>query len=209
MISDNSRGLFSFRSWHYRNNQCNYTDLCKSWEYFSPEDFISSTLPSYRVDRVLGFFSSRPNWDHPPHPLDRRRARVCPPFAPGGGGQTRLREKGWEVPIRTRGQTLWYSMYMFMYFVISRKFYYKFATLASLHQTHREKKDYEWGKRGSHYYSFSWQGAGGGSQFYTKAKNRGGGGGPRKAGCEKLNTFSCRAAMFTIAMSTKTKQSSR
>ncbi len=36
--------------------------------------------------------------------------RCLPPF--GSGGHTRLRERGCEVPIRTRGQTLWYSRYI-------------------------------------------------------------------------------------------------
>jgi hypothetical protein len=36
------------------------------------------------IDRVLGFFSSRPNWD--PHPITRRR--VCSlPLVQGGGAQ--------------------------------------------------------------------------------------------------------------------------
>jgi hypothetical protein len=53
------------------------------------------------------FFSSRPNWDPPPpHP----EASVSP--LRFRGGHTRLRESGWGVPIRTRGQTLWYSRYV-------------------------------------------------------------------------------------------------
>ncbi len=36
----------------------------------------------HRVDRELGFFSSRPNWG--PDPLTRRRA-CLPPFGSGGG----------------------------------------------------------------------------------------------------------------------------
>ncbi len=59
-----------------------------------------------RVDRVLSFFSSRPNWD--PHILTRRR--VCPPLPLVGGGGSREGVGG--VPIRTRGQTLWYSRYI-------------------------------------------------------------------------------------------------
>ncbi len=52
------------------------------------------------VDRMFGFFDSRPNWD--PHPLARRR--VCPPVCLGGGGHTRLRERGWEGgPISDEG----------------------------------------------------------------------------------------------------------
>ncbi len=41
---------------------------------------------SHRVYRVLGFFSSRPNWDP--------RSRVCPPLW-FRGGHTRLQERGW------------------------------------------------------------------------------------------------------------------
>jgi hypothetical protein len=49
----------------------------------------------HRVDRVLGFFSSRPSVSTPP--LTRRR--VCPPpplllFFLGGGVHTPLRERG-------------------------------------------------------------------------------------------------------------------
>ncbi len=50
------------------------------------------------VDRVLGFFSSRPNWD-----------TTTPSPA---GVVFSLRERGWGVPISTRGQTLWYSSYL-------------------------------------------------------------------------------------------------
>ncbi len=34
------------------------------------------------MDKVLGFFSSRPNWDPP---LTRRRVNPPPPFGSGGG----------------------------------------------------------------------------------------------------------------------------
>jgi hypothetical protein len=58
----------------------------------------------HRVDRVLGFFSSRPNSD----PLTR--GRICsPPLFPGGGDTHACGIGG--VPIRTRRQTLWYSRY--------------------------------------------------------------------------------------------------
>ncbi len=54
----------------------------------------------------------------PSHPLTRRR--VCPPF--GSGGHTLACEigvgEGGVVPIRSRGQTLWYSRYG-LYFVLS------------------------------------------------------------------------------------------
>jgi hypothetical protein len=57
------------------------------------------------------FLSSRPIWDHPP-PLTR--SRVCPPIGSEGRYTVyiRLRERGWGVPIRTWGQTLWYFRYI-------------------------------------------------------------------------------------------------
>jgi hypothetical protein len=67
----------------------------------------------HRVDRVLGFISSCPNWDSP-NPVTRKR--VCSPllWLGGGGGaqHTRLRERGWGVAIPTKGQTLWCSRYI-------------------------------------------------------------------------------------------------
>ncbi len=65
--------------------------------------YSSSVSDEHRVDRVLGFFSSRPNWDTPPPHLFTRR-RVCPfPVTNGGGG---------KVLLRTRGKTLWFSRYI-------------------------------------------------------------------------------------------------
>jgi hypothetical protein len=84
----------------------------------APQDFRSVTFPlihdsaEHRVDRVLGFFSNRPNWD-PPSITSSPRRRVCSlplwfrgrethslavagEWVGGGGG---------GVPIRTRGQT--------------------------------------------------------------------------------------------------------
>ncbi len=62
----------------------------------------------HRVGRVLSFFSSRRNWDSPT-PLAAGECAPLPPFDPGGGGgHTRLRERG--VPIPTRGHTLWCSI---------------------------------------------------------------------------------------------------
>jgi hypothetical protein len=54
------------------------------------------------------FFQSRPNWD--PHSLPRRP--VCPPFGSGGGDILACGRGGWGVPMRMRGQTLWYSRYI-------------------------------------------------------------------------------------------------
>ncbi len=52
-----------------------------------------------QIDRVLGFVSSRPNWDTPP-PLTRRR--MCLPlWLRGGRGQTRLRgpNSGYSITV--------------------------------------------------------------------------------------------------------------
>jgi hypothetical protein len=55
-----------------------------------------------------------------PQPLTHRR--VCPPaFWFRGEGHTCWRERGWSVPIPTRGHTLWYSLYVHMYFVVGTK----------------------------------------------------------------------------------------
>jgi hypothetical protein len=64
----------------------------------------------HRVDRVLGFFSSRPNWDPPTHSSPKE----CVPLPLVPGVHTRLREKDGGVPIQTRGQTLWYSRYEYI-----------------------------------------------------------------------------------------------
>ncbi len=70
---------------------------------------------AHRVDRVLGFFSRRPNWDSPtPSPAGEN---VSPPLVPGGDTLSCGRGRGGGVPIRTRRQTLWYSRYIHMYFV--------------------------------------------------------------------------------------------
>ncbi len=44
------------------------------------------------LDRVLGFFSSRSNWDPPPHPLTHRR--MCPHFGSRGGAPSLAGEGG-------------------------------------------------------------------------------------------------------------------
>jgi hypothetical protein len=67
--------------------------------------FILKERQIHRVDRVPGFFSSRPNWD----PCTPSPSGECVlPFGSERGGHTRLRERGWGVPIRTREQTPWY-----------------------------------------------------------------------------------------------------
>jgi hypothetical protein len=59
----------------------------------------------YRVDRMLGFFFSRPNWD--PHTPSHAGESVPPPFW-FRGVHTRLRERGWGGPNADdwSGQTL-------------------------------------------------------------------------------------------------------
>ncbi len=69
---------------------------------------VYHTQESQSIDRVLGFFSSRPNWDPPPTPSPTGE---CVPLF-GSGGHARLRERGWGFPIRMRGQALWYSRYI-------------------------------------------------------------------------------------------------
>ncbi len=61
------------------------------------------------VDRVPGTISSRPNW-LTPAPLPQS-SDVFPLEPKGGGGNTRLWERGRGEPILTKGQTLWYSWY--------------------------------------------------------------------------------------------------
>jgi hypothetical protein len=64
----------------------------------------------HRVGRVLSFFSSRRNWDSP-NPSPEGECAPLPPVL--GGGHTRQGERGYgRVPIPTRGQTLWYSLYI-------------------------------------------------------------------------------------------------
>jgi hypothetical protein len=75
-----------------------------------PGQTVRTTIPhiftlrtGHRVDRVLSFLSSRPNWDSPT-PSSAGECVSSPPLVPG--------ERGWAVPILTRGQTLWYSRYV-------------------------------------------------------------------------------------------------
>jgi hypothetical protein len=69
----------------------------------------------HRVDRVLRFFSSRRNLDSPtPSPAGEC---ALPPlwFRAAGRGHTLLRERGGGSQFPTRGQTLWFSIYIPMY----------------------------------------------------------------------------------------------
>jgi len=61
------------------------------------------------LHRVLGFFSSRLNWDPP------TRKRVCPrPLVPGGG--THSLAGGGEVPISDEGQILYGTLGLYLHF---------------------------------------------------------------------------------------------
>ncbi len=62
-----------------------------------------------------GFLSSRPIGSAPPP--SSPAGECCPPWFRGGGGHTRLREMDWADPIRTRGQTQWYSRYSTKYII--------------------------------------------------------------------------------------------
>jgi hypothetical protein len=65
---------------------------------------------AHGVDRVIGFFSSRPELGQPPPP--HPQANTSPPLWFRGTG-TLSCGRGWGgVPIRTRRQTLWYSRYI-------------------------------------------------------------------------------------------------
>jgi hypothetical protein len=70
-------------------------------------------LVAQNKDRVLSFFSSPPKWDSPtPSPADEC---ILPPLLVGGGGaHTRLQGEGLGVPYPTRGQTLFYSRYIYV-----------------------------------------------------------------------------------------------
>ncbi len=76
-------------------------------QYYQQAAVSKTYTVNHRVDRVLSFLSSRPNWEYPT-PSQAGECVPPPPFG-SGGKHTRLRERGWGVPIPTRGQTLWYS----------------------------------------------------------------------------------------------------
>ncbi len=63
----------------------------------------------HRVDRVLGFFSSRLNWDLP---APSHAGECVSPLCFRGGDTLARGRGGGRVPIRTRGQTLWYARYI-------------------------------------------------------------------------------------------------
>jgi hypothetical protein len=65
-----------------------------------------SNSRQHRVNRVLGFFSSRPNWDQSPHPP----ASMSPPLVGGGGGAHKLGGEGSGGPNSDEGtDTIGYS----------------------------------------------------------------------------------------------------
>jgi hypothetical protein len=55
----------------------------------------------HRIDRVLGIFSSRPNWDSPT--LHLQASLSPPPLVQRGGVHTRLRERAWCGPNSDEG----------------------------------------------------------------------------------------------------------
>ncbi len=66
---------------------------------------------THRVDRVLDFFSSRPNWDSPtPSPAGEC---VPPPLVPleGGGGHSLAEQGVGESQFGQGNRRLWYSRY--------------------------------------------------------------------------------------------------
>ncbi len=112
--------------------------------------FIYTPLSQSRQS-AIGFFSSRPNWDPSPTPSPPQ-ASVFPPLVWGGGNTLAFGRSGGGSHFgRGDGHcgTLGSS-----YIQNIQKFPYKFATVAiASTRAHREKKDYERGKRGSHYNS--------------------------------------------------------
>jgi hypothetical protein len=69
---------------------------------------------NHRVDRVPGFFSSRPNWDSP----SPSGESVPPPFGSGGEVYTLAEGRGGGGPSSDEG-TDTVVLYEYMYFVVS------------------------------------------------------------------------------------------
>jgi hypothetical protein len=62
---------------------------------------------------VLGFFSSRPNWNSlTPSPAGEFAPPPPAGYLGGGGGIDSLAGEGVGVPIPTMGQKLWFSRYI-------------------------------------------------------------------------------------------------
>ncbi len=98
--------LVSFAYWRRGTSERQYIGAPMPPTPFVLAHKKRNTLQVHRVNRVLGFLSSRPNWD-PPHPLNRRW--VCP-FGTRGDTLAYRIGGGWGP--NTRGQTLWYSTYI-------------------------------------------------------------------------------------------------
>jgi hypothetical protein len=86
---------------------------------FGPRLFLSTLQNAFHndpydhiVNRVLGFFYSRPNWDPPPLPQPAGECVLH--FGLGGGTIACGRGGGW-APIWSRGQTLWCSYVLCAY----------------------------------------------------------------------------------------------
>jgi hypothetical protein len=72
----------------------------------------------HRVDRVLGFFSSRPNWDLPPIPSPA--GEYVPPFGSGGGETHSLTGEGVGGPNSDEGTD---TVVLYRYFVVWKETY--------------------------------------------------------------------------------------
>jgi hypothetical protein len=94
-------------------------------KWLSPFSLCCSLCDSkgHRVDRVLGFFSNRPNCDSP---TPSHAGECVPPLFGSGGDTLACGRAGWEwgVPIRTRRQTLWNSRFICALWVVSITFFY-------------------------------------------------------------------------------------
>jgi hypothetical protein len=75
----------------------------KTLKPFSPHPQRDYTIP--RVPQCLPL---RPNWVRPP-PLSQ--ASGSPPREPKEGGNTRLRVRGWGIPVQTTGEKAWHFIF--------------------------------------------------------------------------------------------------
>ncbi len=97
--------------WIYNINLANTYTHTTFWTCLKGWNYRNRNILKHRVDRKLGSFSSRQNWDSTtPSPA----GEAVPPVLEGGGGGGTHSLVGGEVGgvlIPTRGQTLWYSRY--------------------------------------------------------------------------------------------------